>query len=44
MVIVKGEIYDGLKFDGVVIVNSDSDFVDYWFEKLIDCNVKCFFI
>ncbi|WP_281546875.1 UDP-N-acetylmuramoyl-tripeptide--D-alanyl-D-alanine ligase [Pseudoalteromonas sp. PAR1] len=38
----KGEIYDGLKPDGVAIVNSDSDFADYWLEKLTDRNVKRF--
>lgn len=38
----KGEIYDGLKEHGVAIVNCDSDYSDYWQEKLQGRQVKCF--
>ena len=38
----KGEIYDGLKEDGIAIVNCDSDFSQYWLDKLATCNIKCF--
>ncbi|WP_372762335.1 UDP-N-acetylmuramoyl-tripeptide--D-alanyl-D-alanine ligase [Pseudoalteromonas sp.] len=30
----KGEIFDGLKQDGVAIVNCDSEFSQYWLDKL----------
>ncbi|MDO6462801.1 UDP-N-acetylmuramoyl-tripeptide--D-alanyl-D-alanine ligase [Pseudoalteromonas carrageenovora] len=36
----KGEIFDGLKDDGVAIVNCDSEFSQYWLDKLTDKNVK----
>lgn len=38
----KGEIYDGLKEDGIAIVNCDSDFSQYWLDKLATRNIKCF--
>lgn len=38
----KGEIFDGLKDDGVAIVNCDSEFSQYWLDKLKGRNVKCF--
>ncbi|WP_404342519.1 UDP-N-acetylmuramoyl-tripeptide--D-alanyl-D-alanine ligase [Pseudoalteromonas mariniglutinosa] len=38
----KGEIYDGLKEQGVAVVNCDSEFSDYWLEKLVGRNVKRF--
>ncbi|SFT94868.1 UDP-N-acetylmuramoyl-tripeptide--D-alanyl-D-alanine ligase [Pseudoalteromonas sp. DSM 26666] len=38
----KGEIYDGLKEDGIAIVNCDSDFSQYWLDKLAKRNIKCF--
>lgn len=38
----KGEIYDGLKEDGIAIVNCDSDFSQYWLDKLATRNFKCF--
>jgi UDP-N-acetylmuramoyl-tripeptide--D-alanyl-D-alanine ligase len=38
----KGEIYDGLKEDGIAIVNCDSDFSQYWLDKLSTRNIKCF--
>ncbi|WP_213610739.1 UDP-N-acetylmuramoyl-tripeptide--D-alanyl-D-alanine ligase [Pseudoalteromonas sp.] len=37
----KGEIYDGLKKDGIAIVNCDSDFSQYWLDKLATRNIKC---
>jgi UDP-N-acetylmuramoyl-tripeptide--D-alanyl-D-alanine ligase len=38
----KGEIFDGLKDDGVAIVNCDSEFSQYWLDKLKGRTVKCF--
>ena len=38
----KGEIYDGLKDDGIAIVNCDSEFSQYWLDKLAARKVKCF--
>ncbi|WP_165734624.1 UDP-N-acetylmuramoyl-tripeptide--D-alanyl-D-alanine ligase [Pseudoalteromonas sp. C8] len=38
----KGEIFDGLKDDGVAIVNCDSEFSQYWLDKLKGRNVKRF--
>ncbi|ODS13175.1 UDP-N-acetylmuramoyl-tripeptide--D-alanyl-D-alanine ligase [Pseudoalteromonas tetraodonis] len=38
----KGEIYEGLKEDGIAIVNCDSDFSQYWLDKLATRNIKCF--
>ncbi|MDN3379686.1 MULTISPECIES: UDP-N-acetylmuramoyl-tripeptide--D-alanyl-D-alanine ligase [unclassified Pseudoalteromonas] len=36
----KGEIYDGLKPNGVAIVNCDSEFSQQWLDKLAQNNVK----
>jgi len=38
----KGEIYDGLKDDGIAIVNCDSEFSQYWLDKLAARKIKCF--
>lgn len=37
----KGEIYDGLKSDGIAVVNCDSEFSQSWLDKLPERNVKC---